>query len=259
MGEGIQSHGGFCWRFRKSRRAVGFTLIELLVVIAVIGILAGLLLPALGRAKESGQRVACLNNLRQLGISLALYAGDNEASYPPRRTAHSWPTQLQRFYHDLRVLICLSQAKRTNASPAFGPDESVDFAPRSYLLNGFSDYHLGDRPPETWPTIARGKSPLAMPEGAILYPTETILFGEKQADSDEFYVDIVTPGLACLKDVEESAHPASSRKSKAGGSNYALADGGVRRLAYGKATCPINLWGIGDAWRTNAALCRPRW
>lgn len=60
----------------------GFTLIELLVVVAIIAILAGLLLPALTRAKDSGRKAACISNLRQIGIAVHAYASDNEGRIP---------------------------------------------------------------------------------------------------------------------------------------------------------------------------------
>ncbi|MGZ4964557.1 MAG: DUF1559 family PulG-like putative transporter [Limisphaerales bacterium] len=64
-----------------------FTLIELLIVIAIIAILASLLLPALGRAKESGRATQCLSNLHQLGLGLQMYVADNRNRLPTMRDA----------------------------------------------------------------------------------------------------------------------------------------------------------------------------
>ena len=85
--KGLTPKGTFPVHHLKSNREnAGFTLIELLVVIGIIGILAGLLLPALSRAREKGRSANCLSNLKQIGVGVLLYANDSEC-YPPGRWA----------------------------------------------------------------------------------------------------------------------------------------------------------------------------
>jgi prepilin-type N-terminal cleavage/methylation domain-containing protein len=70
----------------NAKHSNAFTLIELLVVIAIIAILAALLFPALGRAKEKAQIIKCLSNLRQIGFGFQMYSQDNQNTFPPTDT-----------------------------------------------------------------------------------------------------------------------------------------------------------------------------
>ena len=101
------------------RLANGFTLIELLVVIAIIAILAALLLPALAKAKQKGQSTVCLNDLKQVGLAMLMFADEHDDMIP-RGTAGNSPRWWLEFmpyvpeggtekdYRNIRIFMCPS-------------------------------------------------------------------------------------------------------------------------------------------------------
>ena len=85
-------------RTRSGGGAGGFTLIELLIVISIIGVLMACLMPALSKAREAGKMTLCANNLHQIGLSLAVYAGDFKTAFPYRAVGNKATHPVQRIF-----------------------------------------------------------------------------------------------------------------------------------------------------------------
>jgi prepilin-type N-terminal cleavage/methylation domain-containing protein/prepilin-type processing-associated H-X9-DG protein len=194
-----------------ARRA--FTLIELLVVIAIIAVLAGMLLPALARAKEKARATCCNNQMRQIGLAVCLYADDNADEFP--RSQHSafahgqltwgraiapqvgvrgaaWTNLLQGLYH------CPTDRRPTPWS----------YGQNVYFELGSDDDYSGK--PATWRRMT-----------SIPKPSATVIYGENATSADHIMPHFWTSAM-------DTAEVDSRRHS--GRANYTFVDGHAQLL-----------------------------
>ena len=139
---------------RKCLNGKYFTLAELLVVIAIIVLLAGLLLPSLKKAKEMGQRISCQNKIRQLGLSVSMYASDNNFFFTcggGAGTAHGWEEKLMPYLQANGTLPtssyfhCPSSSEGCIAFPNV-PNKWLGYAMNLYITNYYTTAYTGHRP-----------------------------------------------------------------------------------------------------------------
>jgi len=214
-------------------RERGFTLIELLVVIGVIAILAGLLLPALVRAREKGRAVFCGNNLRQLVHATLMYTHDNDERLPISAMAvpggfANWHDIVWPYAQDANTWFCPSSTlPRTDSNGKL----STHFAYNAFYLNGLAlDF-------SNWPTA--GGAPL----GSILRPAETVMLTDARAS-----MNVPATGIGkYLLPPSQSAAPfwGTPEPRHSEGVNVAWCDGHVewkRRSQFYDGQSPTDAW-----------------
>jgi len=207
-----------------------FTLIELLVVIAIISILAAILFPVFGRARESARRASCTSNLKQLGLSVMMYTQDYDEKYPIQENvptpagyrpkyaetnAVNWLAAIQPYVKNKQIYVCPSAIPTASTNVDYVP---TSLSAASYVGNGviFRDYTTGGTPPKGL-TIA-----------AVDEPSSVIMVREGYSIMSGSYIrpTNINPTSNTFRYFEYSG--AGMDRQHFDGSNLAFADGHVK-------------------------------
>jgi prepilin-type N-terminal cleavage/methylation domain-containing protein/prepilin-type processing-associated H-X9-DG protein len=245
-----------------SRPTAAFTLIELLVVISIIALLIGILLPSLASAREVARSITCASNIRQLALTMEMYAVDNKESYPTRGQ-EKWTGKLFEYHNNEQVMTCPSDEDPNQPTAALDPlidDLIVDALPRSFMVNGFNDYRYdenkdldggtpGPGTPDPWDETDQ----TTMEIKGIQSASELVFFGENiNAGAGSFsgwYVDIFANTPDPFDRLEQSRHSAAGSNTRGGWSNYSFADGSTRNFQFNGTIDPEVMWAIRDEVR----------
>ena len=217
----------------------GFTLIELLVVIAIIAILAAILFPVFAQARESARMTSCLNNMKQIGLGLMMYAQDSDETYPTIYAGYDqtgkyidqhqgwmWKNAIGPYVKSKGIFACPSNPasdpdgpsndQKNDRNNAFGHVMEKDgLMPQSYAMNaGATSWH------DAMETGNPAK-PLAL--AAINRPANLVAIGEDTWREGDFGPDWFLEGTGQCNN-----HALYTHRGFPGPANYAYWDGHVK-------------------------------
>ena len=203
----------------------GFTLIELLVVIAIIALLAAMLLPALAKAKESARAAQCLNNFRQIGFAVRLYADENDDTFP--RSQHSaFANNQLPWERAVAPQLGSSTTAWTNLlagtchCPADQRPGALSYGMNVYFELGPDDDYAGK--PQTWRKLSQ-----------IRRPVTTVFTAETSTGADHLMPEYWITIQDAMNDVASRRHRQKS--------NYSFVDGHAQLLPLAQTFFPPGL------------------